>query len=211
MAIQSPLDIGDGVLSLVVKVSGELFPSYYSQISLQIIHQLKGISAAELTFADGAADAGIFPLSDSEYFIPGNGIEIFAGYGGEAQHSIFSGIIVNQRIELKASGTSNLIVVCDQGNNLEVTDLNPGAEPILRLAFGESIISFSAELDPQLQSAEFVALKGNVSFQGNGSVRPGKLVQLERLGSRFSGKALVSSVIHVMEDGNWTTTAGFGK
>jgi len=350
MAIKSPADVEDLTLSLVVKVSGTVIPDYYPQISVEITHQLNHISYAELIFADGTVDTGTFPISDSEDFVPGNEIEILAGYGADDKVSIFSGVIVKQSIEVTSADVFSLVVnckhkaigmtfgrkdaefaslsdsdiinklikanqlkgvvsstaviqetvtqkgatdwdfilsraefygflvCCTQGDTLEIGEPKLSAEPVLRVAFGESIVSFHAELDAQMQSPELEALawdiktlelltenaseptlnsqgdisakqlsaklnqtkhtiftgapmekseikawadaallkmrlsalKGSVSFQGNGLIKPGKMLELEGVGSRYSGKAFVSSVMHRIEDGNWITTTGFG-
>ncbi|MCX2449714.1 phage baseplate assembly protein V [Pedobacter sp. PLR] len=155
-----------------------------------------------------------------------------------------------------------LLVTCVKGNTVEIALPKLSADPVLRLAFGDSIQSFNAELDARMQSPELEAsvwdiktltllkanatepglpdqgniftcaamekaeiearanasslkmrlsaLKGSVTFQGNGSVLPGKLVLLEGVGSRYSGNAFVSSVNHCIENGSWKTTVGFG-
>lgn len=64
--------------------------------------------------------------------------------------------------------------------------------------------------DGALLKMRLTALKGMVSFQGNGLVTPGKLILFEGLGSRYNGKAFVSAVSHEISDGNWKTTVGFG-
>lgn len=170
------------------------------------------------------------------------------------------------------------LVTCEKNNTLTIAAPQLNADPVLRLAFGDSIQSFNAELDAQLQSPvleaaawdiktltllkanakepsfqvqgnlsakklsgmlkqstrhiftgapmekaeidawadasllkmRLSALKGKVSFQGNGSVLPGKLILLEGVGARYSGNAFVSSVNHHIESGNWKTTVGFG-
>ncbi|MBB2147959.1 type VI secretion system tip protein VgrG [Pedobacter gandavensis] len=350
MAIKSPADVVDLTLSLVIKVSGSIIPDYYPQISVEIHHQVNRISHAELIFADGTVDTRTFPISDSDSFVPGNEIEILAGYGGEDKVSIFSGVIVKQSIEVNNTDAFSLIVSCKhkaigmtfnrkdveftslsdadilskiiknnqlkaevtstsvvqetviqkgatdwdfilsraefygflvnclKGNTIEIAAPKLSTEPVLRLAFGDSILSFNAELDAQMQSPaleasawdiktltilkasatepslqaqgnisakklsgtlsqtkrniftgapmekaeietwanasllkmRLSALKGSVSFQGNGLVMPGKLVLLEGVGARYSGKAFVSSVSHYLEEGVWKTTVGFG-
>lgn len=53
-------------------------------------------------------------------------------------------------------------------------------------------------------------LRGRVKFQGSAKADAGGLIELLGVGTRFSGKALVTGVRHEIADGNWTTEAAFG-
>jgi phage protein D len=281
MAAKSPSDVKDLTLFLIVMVNGSVIPDYYPQLSVEVYHEFNKISYAELSFVNGAVDTGSFPINDREDFVPGNEIEILAGYGSDDKSSIFRGVVVKHSIEVNSENTFKLVVTCkhkavvmtlDQrnaeysamtdsdimskviksnglkaiisstsvlqetlnqngatdwdlvlsraeffgflvscinGDELKIGTPDVNGTPVLRLTLGESIINFQAELDAQHQSPKLEALKGNVSFQGSGLVIPGKLVELEGLGARYNGKAFVSSVIHTLIDGRWTTSAGF--
>ncbi|NRF38354.1 hypothetical protein [Pedobacter foliorum] len=234
MAIKSPVDVVGLTLCLEVKVSDTIIPDYYSLISVETHHEVNHIAYAELIFAGGAMEPGVFPISDSDSFVSGNKIEILAGYSGEDKVSVFNGVIVKESIEVSGNGGFRLMVSCKQEaigmtfNHIDVTMLELSAEPVLRLAFGESIQSFNVESnmfteaatekseievnpDASLVKIDQPDLKGSVSFQGNGAVHPGEFVLLEGVGSRYSGKAFVSSVSHHIEDGIWKTTVGFSK
>lgn len=297
MAIASPTDLVNSTLSLLVKVLGTIIPDYYPLISVDVHHQINRISSATLIFTDGVMNASRTPITDNDSFVPGNKIEILAGYGIGDELSIFSGLIVKQGIAISADGFFRLtlsckheavgmtfnrkdveftdlsdaeiltriiqgnqlngevastsviqetvtqkgatdwdfllsraefygfLVTCEKGNTVEIAAPNLSAEPVLRLTLGESILSFNAELDAQRQASELEAsawanasllrmrlsaLKGSVSFQGNGTVLPGKMVLLEGVGARYNGNAFVSSVNHQIADGSWKTTVEFG-
>ncbi|MES2004838.1 MAG: type VI secretion system tip protein VgrG [Bacteroidota bacterium] len=153
-----------------------------------------------------------------------------------------------------------------------------GAEPVLSLTLGESIIAFSAELNAENQppsmeahawdpktladisstAAEptvnaqgsvtatsmssvlsqkalklisptpmvtdelkswaegkllrkrLSAFKGTVKFIGSPLVKAGSLVELAGVGTKFNGKAFVSSVTHTLDGGAWNTTIKIG-
>lgn len=53
-------------------------------------------------------------------------------------------------------------------------------------------------------------LRGQLRFQGNAKAQVGALIELQGVGSRFNGPALVTGLRHLIEDGNWTTEADFG-
>ena len=54
------------------------------------------------------------------------------------------------------------------------------------------------------------AIKGDVSFLGSELVLPGNIIELANVGKRFNGNAFVTSVNHIIEDGEWTTYIKFG-
>ncbi|WP_343669955.1 type VI secretion system tip protein VgrG [Chitinophaga sp.] len=64
--------------------------------------------------------------------------------------------------------------------------------------------------DNLLMRMRMSAVKGQVSFIGNGTVKPGSMITLNGVGARFNGNAYVSMVKHSLEEGEWTTTVGFG-
>jgi Rhs element Vgr protein len=53
-------------------------------------------------------------------------------------------------------------------------------------------------------------VRGRAKFQGTASISPGKLVDLQGLGSRMNGKALVWGIRHELSKGAWTTDAELG-
>lgn len=64
--------------------------------------------------------------------------------------------------------------------------------------------------DGTLSRMRLSAIKGEVSFIGSENVLPGNIIELANVGARFNGDAFVTSVNHVIEDGNWTTSVKFG-
>lgn len=349
MTAPSPLAIADPLLSFAVIINGKPINDAYQVLSLNIAHSVNSISEAAIVFADGDPSSGTFPLTDSSDFIPGNIIEIKAGYGGEPGVSIFTGYIVKNALEINANSGPSLTVTCKHkavqmtfnrkdtvftntldsdiikkivngyGLSCIVTDttfkheavfqkqatdwdfilsradllgyivtfngdaVNVGApktdaNAVLRVAYSESILAFSAELSAEAQATSITAsgwdiknqalltanateprinkqgnisaknlsgalnqtsrgllsgtptakdelktwadgnllkmrmsaLKGEVSFIGNGSVWPGSIIELDGVGARFNGNAFVASVSHEIKDGNWTTIVKFG-
>jgi Rhs element Vgr protein len=53
-------------------------------------------------------------------------------------------------------------------------------------------------------------ITGSVCVYGIGDMMPGDIIDVQRLGDRFNGKTLVSSVEQKIEDGSWQTTLKFG-
>lgn len=64
--------------------------------------------------------------------------------------------------------------------------------------------------DGALLRARLSATRGRVRFQGIDAVKPGSVLQLMRVGERFSGKVYVTGVRHEFSGNNWITDAEFG-
>ena len=94
-----------------VKVGGTAVPREHQMLSVSISKVANRIASARLCFLDGAAAASDFPLSNSELFVPGQGIEILAGAGRET-HSLFKGIVVRHSLRVRDHSAPQLIVEC---------------------------------------------------------------------------------------------------
>jgi Rhs element Vgr protein len=355
MPAASPTNITDPTLKITVTVNGNAMQDKYGVVSIHVQHEINKISYAEIEFVEGTGDAGEdgddgnFPASESADLVPGNTISITAGYGDDAEQSIFKGVIVKQALQVGKGQSFHLLITCKHDavkmtlNQKEaefsdskdsdiiskiagtyglsatvdsttatletmfqksatdwdfilaraafngfITVLDDDAitvgkpafdgSAVLLIAYGESIISFNAELnaekqppsieaaawDPQtmalitssaaeptlnaqgnltaksfseklsqtalklISSAPLAqadlktwadstllrmrmnAMRGTVSFIGNASAKPGKVLELKGLGQRFNGNAFIVMVRHTIQQGQWTTLVRFG-
>lgn len=64
--------------------------------------------------------------------------------------------------------------------------------------------------DAQSLKAGLSRIRGEIKFQGSSLAVPGCLITLDGLGKRFNGDAFIGSVEHLVQDGDWMTTAGMG-
>lgn len=112
MPVKSPIDIEDPTLHLTIKVDGSVIKDYYPIVSVHIVQEINRISSAEIIVIDKIAESEELPISDSNDFIPGNDLEILAGYGETGEQSIFKGVIVKQAIRLNAGSGFNLVITC---------------------------------------------------------------------------------------------------
>lgn len=69
------------------------------------------IASATIILLDGDVSEQDFAVSNSEVFIPGKEVEIFAGYHSE-ETSIFKGITVSQGLKIRKNKPSQLVVEC---------------------------------------------------------------------------------------------------
>lgn len=58
--------------------------------------------------------------------------------------------------------------------------------------------------------SEYSKVTGEVKFQGSADAMPGKILELNGVGKRFTGKGFISGVSHDISSGNWITTAHLG-
>lgn len=58
--------------------------------------------------------------------------------------------------------------------------------------------------------AGLARIRGRMRVQGNDTLVPGALIQLEKMGTRFNGKVYATGIRHELTDGDWTTDVEFG-
>lgn len=110
----TPLDnIKTLSLRLTVKVEGAAIADTYAVSSVSITHAINKISYAELTIIGNIVpEDGDVPISDSTDFDPGKEIEITAGYGSNAEESLFKGYIVRHALEVDSKSPFTLKLFC---------------------------------------------------------------------------------------------------
>ena len=61
-----------------------------------------------------------------------------------------------------------------------------------------------------MQRSRLSKIRGRAKFIGFAEMKPGKLIELQGLGRRFTGNAYVSAVRHDVHNGSWYTQVQFG-
>lgn len=64
--------------------------------------------------------------------------------------------------------------------------------------------------DARLQKNRLAKIRGRVKVEGYAKIKPGRILQLNGVGTRFEGRLIVSGIRHQIENGNWTTNIQFG-
>ncbi|UJB19630.1 MULTISPECIES: type VI secretion system tip protein VgrG [Lysobacter] len=98
------------VITLTVRVNGTELPRTVTLQGVEVVNQANRVPYARLRVGDGDAARGDFARSTGELFVPGNQIEVSAGYHGETE-VIFGGVILTQRI-VSRDGASWLELEC---------------------------------------------------------------------------------------------------
>lgn len=105
-----------GVVTWEIKVGkstrGKLsaLPDSVSVLSISINQAINRIASAKLVILDGSGAQEDFKVSASDFFVPGNPIQIKAGYDSKNK-LVFSGIVTQQSIRLQG-GNPSLEIVC---------------------------------------------------------------------------------------------------
>jgi Rhs element Vgr protein len=98
------------VVTFKVNANGNALPTTYGIHSIAVNKEANRIASAMLVIADGDPASQDFSISDTGDLIPGNTIEIQAGFNGNS-NSIFKGIIIKHSIKIRRSN-SFLIIEC---------------------------------------------------------------------------------------------------
>jgi Rhs element Vgr protein len=105
-----PFTRNPDVVTLTVQVNGAELPGSLPILAVEVTRQVNRIPYARLRIADGDPANGDFRHSTGDLFLPGNTVDILAGYHG-ATDPVFSGIVLRQRVAVR-SGASWLEVEC---------------------------------------------------------------------------------------------------
>lgn len=107
------LQENDGIVSYQISVNGTVLSGEIEIISIRSTMEVNRISSATIKVSDGGSfglEKAPFSNSSSSDFVPGNDIEIMLGYD-TSNDTVFSGVIVGQRMVVRKS-TSYLLITC---------------------------------------------------------------------------------------------------
>ena len=100
-----PTDQQTDIPSFEIILDGEVLSQEFQVLSISVLNEINKIPKAYISISDGDVAQNDFPLSSSNLVLPGNEIEIRAGYHSK-NDTIFKGIITNQRVRVKKSNAS---------------------------------------------------------------------------------------------------------
>ncbi len=83
----------------------------YNLASITVDRAVNKVPFARIVLMDGDVARENFEISDSEDFVPGNEIEILAGYH-HAESAIFKGVIINHGVKIRKNKPSMLSIEC---------------------------------------------------------------------------------------------------
>lgn len=100
-----------GVLTFDILSEGNVIPPTFQVISISVEKTVNRIPTAEILLRDGDFTEGKFDVSDNDFFKPGKELEIKIGYDSNNE-TVFKGVVIKQRIQVKESGNSFLKIYC---------------------------------------------------------------------------------------------------
>ena len=107
--IQTPRS-SDSVTFTILS-NGNALPSSVSVQTIETWQEVNRVPRARIVILDGDAAAQTFPISEEDFFVPGNEIEILAGYHSD-EECIFKGIVVKHSIRIRDTGNCQLVIEC---------------------------------------------------------------------------------------------------
>ena len=105
-----PIAQNTDLVTFTIKVNGTAISRTIGVLSIMVSKEINRIPTARLTLSDGDAATSTFPISSQATFVPGNEIEILAGYHS-IEATIFKGIITRHGVKIRSS-YSQLLVEC---------------------------------------------------------------------------------------------------
>ena len=106
----SPVVATSDLVTYTIKINGQPIDTSFQVLSVMVNNQINRIPFCEIEILDGNADAEDFPISNGSTFIPGNMMEVMAGYESGTQ-TIFKGLIVKHSIRIKKDEGPVLVVI----------------------------------------------------------------------------------------------------
>ena len=90
------------VVTFEIKVNGSTIPQEFKAETIIINNEVNRIPTAKVVIVDGSAAEGKFAASNSGLLIPGNEIEILAGYQSDNK-TLFKGIIIKHSVKIRST------------------------------------------------------------------------------------------------------------
>lgn len=157
------------IITATIKVNGSSVKDVYMLEKIEVINRINKIPLATISFFDDDLDTATFSESGFNNFIPGNEIEILAGYY-PVESSIFSGVIYKQNLSISMDGEKRLNLICMNRAHL--------------LTIGKKSVQYSNKSDDQVikEILSSAGLSGEVDFS---SIKHQVLIQNNRTDWEF--------------------------
>lgn len=99
------------VTNYILRSNGEEFAQAFKVKSIMVLNEVNRICRAKVHLLDGDVSAQNFELSNTDFFKPGNELEIDIGFESDVKN-VFKGIITEHAIKVKDSNVSSLVITC---------------------------------------------------------------------------------------------------
>lgn len=133
-------------------------------------------------------------------------IEIRLGYNGR-NSSCFQGKVVKQNLHIASDGRPSLTIICEGKQPRETLEMTRATPSDLQLTYGLDI--FNLNLD-KIYADQTSYFEGAIQFPGSLKAQAGSTIILKDLGKTFSETVFITSVNHMVKQGEWTTSIEIG-
>lgn len=177
---------------------------------IRVNHEVNKVGTALITLSSSKDNENLFGLEHAD-FAEGNSIRIECGYD-KSNAVVFQGLVDTQELVMASGDQLRLKVSCITSDK-NAYDANTGAssQPVLKVTYPDNVIAFNAKLNTdQATIVKWGTLLGEVSFRGNALATPDTTIAIDGFSKRVNGLSYVSSVEHIIENGNWITTVSVG-
>lgn len=112
MAVQRVINTAQSadLVTFKILVAGEELSGSVQALSISVEKEINRIPTAKIVLRDGDPASQDFTVSNQDLFVPGNEIEVKAGYHSD-EETIFKGIVIRHNLKIR-SNQSFLIVEC---------------------------------------------------------------------------------------------------
>ncbi|ALM47994.1 hypothetical protein AMR72_03275 [Flavobacterium psychrophilum] len=206
----SPNNNWSDLVSFAIYSNGVQINNSIQVTGIHVNHEVNTIGRALITLAPSEAMENLFELEHAD-FAEGNSIRIECGYDN-SNAVVFHGFVHTQELVMASGDQLRLKVSCVTSDK-NAYDANPAtsSQPVLKVTYPDNVIAFNAKLNTdQATIVKWGTLLGEVSFQGSAIATPDTTIEIDGFSKRVNGLSYVSSVEHIIENGNWITTVSVG-
>lgn len=136
-------------------------------------------------------------------------IDFNAGLSATEQFTKVEAVSWDLKKQAVVSVASAVPSLNDQGN-IALKDIKGGDKMLLQTDAPTESGALQAWVDSQALKNGLARFRGNFSFIGNVSAKPGCIIELAGMGDRLNGNVFVGAVEHIVRDNVWTTRAEMG-
>ena len=210
------------IVDIAKKYSNFTSPRTQIFINDYDIHEKYGVSASSVAVEEATGSKGRFSFSiedsqcaliKSELFKLNNPLQIRMGYGNTLE-TVINGEIASVKSIFPANGPPQIEVSGD-ANKAHVAARSVGNSPTYSLAYGKTLHSFTSTITAQeeknIQRASTTKVQTcNAHCSGEcvgfPDIKPGDMVVLAGLGTRFNQTYLVEKAVHSIDSSGYRTT-----
>jgi Rhs element Vgr protein len=117
--------------------------------------------------------------------------------------------VKNQKLLKSSSKSTDEMVVGNQKTS-KLSEVIGGSEYFLQSSINMPTDALESWAAAKHLKSSLSKIKGKVEFQGNATIEPANMLKLSGLSNYFNGTAFVGGVEHIVESGDWKTTAFLG-